>query len=229
MNDFVVNNKQREIKHKSLKDINKLINSKKKEFDKYGASVISKQDFLFSNEDWDTIYGIVEDKDLPLEFVDIGDVGEPNQLAVARFMTDIQKPEMVNREYSEVLLNVLYSDRIKVFFNKFFEGKNLYLRRCQLNIISQGGFIGQHLDCDSNPDYLTAIIIHLDNDFTGGDFYYYPNDKPKKIECLKNCVIVSSCLIEHEVLKVTSGQRRTIVYFLSEKNGLNKSTKLVIN
>ena len=133
---------------------------KKKEFDLYGATVFSKEEFLFSAEDWKQIYSIIEDENLPLETISIGDVGEPNEVDVARFVTDIDKPLVVNEEFSKPLLSVIYNEKLKQFFGDFFGLKELFLRRCQLNIIAKNGFIGKHLDCDSNPAYLAAIILH---------------------------------------------------------------------
>ena len=31
-------------------------------------------------------------------------------------------------------------------------------------------FVGLHLDKDSNPDYLVAVVIQLGNKFTGGGY-----------------------------------------------------------
>jgi hypothetical protein len=209
-----------------FKNIN--ISEKKKEFDSYGATVFGKDEFLFSDIDWQKIYNIIEDQQLPMESIEIGDVGEPNRVEVARFVTDVEKPKVVNHQFSEPLLDIIYSDQIKKFFEKFFGLEELFLRRCQLNIIGKNGFIGKHLDCDSNPDYLSAIIMHFDDGFDGGEFYYYPNNNAELIECQRNCIIVSSCLIEHEVKKVLDGRRRTLVFFLSEEPGKNRSTKLIM-
>jgi hypothetical protein len=200
---------------------------KKKEFIQNGATTILKHESIYSDSDWQNIRDIVFHSDLPVETVHIGDVGEPNKVDVARFVIDKEIPSFVNKKYSEPLIDILYSEHKQEFFKSFLEKENLYLRRCQLNKLEKGGFIGKHLDCDSNPDYIAAIILHFDEDFEGGEFIYYPNDNPSRVKTSKESVIISSCLIEHEVKKVEGGKRATLVFFLSENNGKNKSDKLI--
>ena len=37
--------------------------------------------------------------------------------------------------------------------------------------------VGYHLDVDSNPDYLYAVVIQLGSRFTGGKYVVYKNKK----------------------------------------------------
>ena len=205
----------------------KTLIQKKDEFIDVGATTINKVDSIYKNEELNKIKELVFHPEMPIETIQIGDVGEPNRVDVSRFVVDRSMPQLVNIKYAKPLIDILFSEKSQNFFKSFFDKENLYLRRCQLNTIGEGGFIGKHLDCDSNPDYLAAIIIHFDENFKGGDFIYYPNDIPHKIHASKDCLIISSCSIEHEVKKVTHGKRSTLVFFLSEEKSINKSKKLL--
>jgi len=200
---------------------------KLKKFEENGAVTIKLEENFYTQEEWQGIESIILDKDLPTETVYYGDVGEPNKVDVARFVTDVEEPKIVNKAFSEPLIKLIYNERVETFLKKFLKISDLFLRRCQLNILEGRGFIGKHLDIDSNPDYLVAVILHFDEGYLGGDFYYYPNEKRKKIDTFKNCVIISSCSIAHEVTSLESGKRKTLVFFLSEKNGKNKSKLLI--
>ena len=85
--------------------------------------------------------------------------------------------------------------------------------------------MGYHLDVDSNPDYIAACVIQLGTNFKGGKYRVY-NKKNKKIffdyPPTLGSLIVSNCHYPHEVTKVKSGKRGSLVFFVSFNNGLNK-------
>ena len=92
----------------------------------------------------------------------------------------------------------------------------------QYNILGEGCFVGLHLDTDSNPDYLVAVVIQFGDEFSGGEYVVYGGDQPpRRYSPEKNSIIVSNCDYEHEVTKVTAGQRKSLVFFLSESGGKN--------
>ena len=46
--------------------------------------------------------------------------------------------------------------------------------------MKKNAFVGYHLDIDSNPDYLYAVVLQLGNKFTGGKYVVYKKIKKKK-------------------------------------------------
>ena len=160
------------------------------------------------------------------EFIKIGDAGEKNHLLVGRFITDIKKPEIVKNKYSKKVISILKKKKIISFIKKIIKTKkNLYLRRVQFNEISKNCFVGYHLDVDSNPEYVAACVIQLGSNFEGGLYRVYKNKKTKNFydyEPSKGSLIISNCLNPHEVTKVKSGKRRSLVFFVSFKKGINK-------
>ena len=97
----------------------------------------------------------------------------------------------------------------------------------QFNEISKNCFVGYHLDVDSNPEYVAACVIQLGSNFKGGLYRVYKNKKTKNFydyEPSKGSLIISNCLYPHEVTKVKSGKRRSLVFFVSFTKGINKRT-----
>ncbi len=163
-------------------------------------------------------------KDVKKEFIKIGDAGEANHLLVGRFMTDVDKPLIVENPYSKKLLNILSQNTVtNIIKNIINVDDEIYYRRVQYNQINKNCFVGYHLDIDSNPDYLAAAVIQLGNNFEGGLYRVYQKDKsfidykPKF-----GSLILSNCTYPHEVTKVLNGERKSLVFFISKDNGLNK-------
>ena len=98
------------------------------------------------------------------------------------------------------------------------------MRRVQFNEIGKNCFVGHHLDIDSNPDYIAACVIQLGSKFKGGLYRVYQKKSKKYNDYApsKGSLIISNCLYPHEVTKVKSGKRCSLVFFVSHKKGLNK-------
>lgn len=195
--------------------------SLKKEFDEKGTILVNDGALLLPAE---KLHKLEEFSNLlPLEHVEIGDADEPNYLDVGRFMTDVEEPILVNRPLSDKALELIRDDSFQNFFQHLIGLDELHVRRMQYNILGEGCFVGLHLDTDSNPDYLVAVVIQFGDEFTGGEYVVYGGDyPPRRYSPTKNSIIVSDCNYEHEVTKVTSGKRKSLVFFLSQNNGENK-------
>ena len=160
------------------------------------------------------------------EFIKIGDAGEKNHLLVGRFMTDIKGPKIVKNQFSQKVINILSQKKLMNFYKKILkidQKEKIYLRRIQTNEISKGCFVGYHLDTDSNPDYLAAIVIQIGKKFSGGKYRVYQSKK-KYIDYVPNhkSMIISDCNYPHEVTRVTNGSRKSLVYFISKHNKKNR-------
>jgi predicted 2-oxoglutarate/Fe(II)-dependent dioxygenase YbiX len=102
-------------------------------------------------------------------------------------------------------------------------GSDLVIRRCQVNLLHKGGFVGFHLDTDSNPDYTSPIVIQFSSEYSGGDYVvHHPVHSAQEFSMPRYSMIISSCNLPHEVTEVTSGRRKSLVYFLSHHAGKNR-------
>ena len=207
--------------------INKKPHLLKKEYQEKGTVLFDLKSSFFRNIDFETLKDASEN--IPYETVHIGDAGEENKVEVGRFMTDVDKPEVVNNQYSKKVLNILNDIKYKKIFGEIISyEKELYVRRVQVNKMHKDSFIGYHLDVDSNPDYLAAVVIQIGAEFKGGDYVVYTNKDDKNPNVFKpfyESMIISNCLRPHEVTKIVSGERISLVFFLCSHDGNNRRNK----
>jgi Rps23 Pro-64 3,4-dihydroxylase Tpa1-like proline 4-hydroxylase len=202
----------------------KLIQYRRNEYQKQGTSMIPFDEKInpFTDEDFQNLFKYCEK--VEKEFIEVGDAGEDNNLMVGRFMTDKAKPEVVENPYSQKLLKILRKNNLIDLVKKILNINNeIHLRRVQFNQINKGNFVGYHLDTDSNPDYLAACVLQLGDDFEGGIYRVFQEDKSyNDFNPTKGSLIISNCNYPHEVTKVISGKRKSLVFFISNHFGDNK-------
>lgn len=209
-----------------MKNLEKLIKYKHS-YALNGTAYIEENFSPFNNSQFLNITEYCEMVDK--EFVSVGDANEPNHVNVGRFMTDVEKPEIVDNLYSKKLINILWSEDVKSYI-KFITNvkEEIYIRRIQYNEIRENCFVGYHLDIDSNPDYLAACVLQLGKVFDGGLYRVYnKDDKSKYIDYKPDygSLIISDCNFPHEVTKVTEGKRGSLVFFVSKNSGVNRRKK----
>ncbi len=198
--------------------MNKLSNYKKT-LKRDGTVLIDGISSFFEESDFNLLEELLNK--LPKEFVTIGDAGEKNSVTVSRIMTDVDKPKIVNSKISKKILSILNRKYLKKL--KYITGKNkIFIRRAQLNIMGKNSFVGYHLDTDSNPDYLYAVVLQFGTDFKGGEYRVHKNNKYTDYMPNLKSVIISDCNLPHEVRKVKKGKRSSFVFFLSSHKNKNK-------
>lgn len=168
---------------------------------------------LFTGQELETINRVLES--IPLEEVSVGDTSEKSNMEVGRLLVDYpgELPRVTNSELCRPVINILESND-KINFFRSLAPKAKCLRRAQFNIMNEGSFLDIHLDCESNPDYLLAVSLQLEESYEGGEFIIH-NKNNNKVKLKQFEVCISSCKINHEVTKVLSGKRVTLVCFLS--------------
>mgnify|MGYP001253545264 CR=1 FL=1 len=194
----------------------------KKRYDKYGTIMFDLKNSFFKDEDFFEVEKIINQ--LPYEYVSTGDAGEDNSVEVGRLMTDVDNPQVVNKDTSEKALKILNSEEHLNFYKKLLNRDVLYLRRAQVNKMHKNSFVGYHLDVDSNPDYLAAVVIQYGKMFSGGDYVVYQDNEDKiglSYTPYYQSMIISNCNYPHEVTKVLSGTRTSLVFFLCSHKGEN--------
>jgi hypothetical protein len=207
----------------------KQINRLQNKYNKVGTVLIKTKSILspVSNNNFKDLEECCEK--VEKEFIKIGDAGEQNHLLVGRFMTDVKKPKIVKNPYSKKVLKILNQKKYISLFKKILgieNKKNIYLRRVQFNQIDKDCFVGYHLDKDSNPDYLAAGVIQFGKNFKGGKYRVYQSKKNYiDYTPTTQSLIISDCNFPHEVTRVTKGNRKSLVFFISEhlKNNRRKN------
>mgnify|MGYP003705846561 FL=1 len=199
----------------------------KNNFDNKGTILVNTSDVVhpLSEDDINQLNLFCEKVDK--EYISIGDAGESNNLLVGRFMTDIEKPLVVENPYSEKVIKILSQEKVIKFIKKILNiDEEVFLRRVQFNQIDKDCFVGYHLDTDSNPDYLAAGVIQLGKNYKGGLYrVYQKNNSYFDYKSTFGDLIISNCNYPHEVTKVLDGERKSLVFFISNNSGKNNRKK----
>ena len=201
-----------------------------KHFENYfnnGTAYVKINDSPLSEKDLDNLNKFCNE--VEKEFIKIGDAGETNYLHVGRFMTDVEEPKKVDNQFSEKVIEILSSKKMLGFIKEVCNLKDdIYIRRIQYNEIGKDCFVGYHLDKDSNPDYIAAIVLQLGTNFNGGLYRVFNKFNKKKYIDYKpgyGSLLISDCNYPHEVTRVESGKRGSLVFFISKNNGKNPRKK----
>ena len=193
-----------------------------KRYKKYGTILFDLKDSFFTDSQFSEIEKTISK--LPYEYVSIGDAGEDNSVEVGRLMTDVKNPKVVNGAISNKAIEILNNSMHVNFYKKILNADQLYLRRVQVNKMHKNAFVGYHLDVDSNPDYLAAVVVQFGKNFKGGDYVVYENKEDNIGLCYTpyyQSMIISNCHYPHEVTKVKDGTRTSLVFFLCSHKGEN--------
>jgi hypothetical protein len=202
---------------------NTALHNRRHFLEKTGAIYIDEDEEFLNAEEWQEIERLCFESGLPYETVTVGDADEPNQVEVGRFVTDVEKPEKVNRAVSDRLLQIIEIPARMEPLSRLLGYERVYLRRAQVNHMHRGSFVGLHRDIDSNPDYEISVVLQLGRKFEGGEFVIrLPQGGETSITPDYRSTIISRCDYPHEVRKVTDGTRTSLVYFVATHDGPNR-------
>lgn len=179
---------------------------------------------VFSAEEIDRLDTL--QSQLPEEKVTHGDAGDIHDVFCRRIQTDGpgEHPVKVNRPCSDEIMEILEDPRHRPKFDEVLGSTApRYIRRCQVNRMIEGSFVGLHLDAAANPDYDFSVIVQFGRDFTGGHFVTHPEGEPSRVyEPPHGSVLITTCDVRHEVTTLTSNERCALVYFFSSNGGANR-------
>ncbi len=195
----------------------------KTKYQKFGTAYIGLDYQLFTADEIKELKKLC--MDVPKEHITVGDAGEMNYLNVGRFMVDKKNPELVNHKFSEPLLKIISKNTIKQLLSEILSIKKeeINFRRIQFNEIGKNCFVGRHLDTDSNPDYLAACVIQVGDKFEGGKYrVFQKNEEFIDYSPEYGSLLISDCKYPHEVTKVETGLRGSLVFFISTHKGENR-------
>jgi hypothetical protein len=188
-----------------------------------GTVVLDFGENPLDENEWRRLDQLTSRNAIPYERVTLGDADEPNFVEVGRFMTDVEAPALVNRPVSDELMSIIGSPKMMKLYSQALGVDDLYIRRCQVNFYNQGSFVGLHLDTDSNPDYLSPVVLQFSGDYEGGDYVVHLEKLgPQRYRTGRYSLLISRCDLPHEVTQVTRGTRKSLVFFLSRHMGKNR-------
>src|SRR5215207_5877604 len=103
----------------------------------YGTILLKLGEHPLTEAELDRLNQLSDVSHVPYEHVRIGDAGEENFVDVARFMTDVEQPSLVNEKAANEVLAILGSPKMTQFYDQIV-GTNLVIRRCQVNLLQKG-------------------------------------------------------------------------------------------
>lgn len=187
-------------------------------FAEVGTELFNLEETPLTKDDVEFLRTLV--LEIPREHIEVGDTGEECELEVGRIMVDVTKATVVNHQYAEKILPIVASTEMAEWVAKKtgHPGK-LHVRRCAVNYMPKGAIIGGHDDGETNPDYLYFMVLHLDEDFAGGEFFstHYQNKEHVEFDN-KSMVCLSRCNLKHGVKRVTDGVRTSLIWFYVDES-----------
>ncbi|AVJ23472.1 MULTISPECIES: 2OG-Fe(II) oxygenase [Pseudomonas] len=191
------------------------------------GSTLIPAGIVFSGEEITRLAGL--QAQIPEETVTNGDAGDKHAIYVRRIMVDRagELPSTVNRPFSDGIIDILSGGQRPECLAALFQSQDpFHIRRCQMNRMIAGSFVGVHLDAASNPDYDYSMIVQLGRNFEGGAFVVHTdNGQQRSYMASYGSVLVTTCKYRHEVSKVLSGERNSLVYFYSKHAGANRRSQ----
>jgi hypothetical protein len=187
------------------------------QFAKCGTQLFEIDDTPLTLEEVDVLRAAA--LDIPREHVGVGDTGEECELEVGRVMVDVTEPTIVNPKQSDVILPIVSSRRMADWVaQRTGHPGRVYVRRCAINYMPEGSIVGSHNDGETNPDYLYFVVLHLNHDFVGGEFYSTDSATGNFIEFANNTKLcLSRCNVLHGVKRVTQGLRASLIWFYADE------------
>jgi len=136
----------------------------------------------------------------------------------------------MNRRY--VSFSIDFSEETKWIFDelkKFFEkstGVEIFLIKKQIHYheFGEGDFFSVHDDFRDNRLYSVGVL--LNDDFEGGDFNLY-NPGMTTLKKIQGNAYIFDSRIPHEITKITTGKRTSMIWFLQVNNFKNIIERII--
>jgi predicted 2-oxoglutarate/Fe(II)-dependent dioxygenase YbiX len=145
--------------------------------------------------------------------------------------TDNRYWDSNDRNYKSLLiLNEAHTNWIFERLKNFFEvhtGISIIEVRPELHfhIYEPTDYFGIH---DDNMDYrVFSVGVLLNDNFDGGDFILYPNNKTITLDKSAGNSYIFPVSIKHEVTKIIKGERYSLIWFLKNTNIKSNSKSLI--
>lgn len=176
---------------------------------KRGHILIPQEKLPLSEEDWQNFDDVTSEDKIPYHYVTEGDTKDNHSVKVSRLLEDH------TTELQKYIVDKFICEKLLPYFNQLFK-KSFYCHRAQAHILSKNGFIGYHIDTDSDPDYLYAVIGVLSDSYKGGEFRCFLENTMEEVKTKKFSILLLDCKRPHSVDIVKEGSRKTVVFFLKE-------------
>lgn len=187
-----------------------------------GAYVISFGEHPITREQLDLIDRVTDFERGHYDHITRGDRGEPHDIRKLALRSDLEEiaDDPINLEILRQIEPIIGSKEMFDTVYKKVDPLARTLRKVQINLLPESGFVGPHIDRESNPQWLMACVLQLSKQYEGGEYVIDINGG-KKFTSQYGSLLIARTDVVHWVNPVTSGIRKTLVYFIGMNSGPN--------
>ena len=195
-----------------------------------GAGVLHFGEHPVTREKLDAINALTNfDMQQPhYERIKTGDRGDAHDMWKLALRTDIlgiedHLPNIVNQ-----IVPIIGSEEMFSIYREV-DPLARTLRKIQINLLEQGGVIGNHIDRGSNPQWLMVCVLQLSKQYLGGEYVIvHPTDGEKKFKPTYGSLLIARTDVKHWINPVTAGIRKTLVYFVGMDSEPNYNGPMLV-
>jgi hypothetical protein len=155
---------------------------------------------------------------------------EECDLIINLIKTNQQNWDFNDRKYNSQPINYSLEtkwifDRLKIFIETETDIEIIKIKKnIHFHTFKNGDWFGKHYDTRDNRVYAVGVL--LNDNFEGGDFNLYNQNKVTLNKILGNTYIFD-VKIEHEITPILKGERYSLLWFLQNEHIKMKINKLI--
>jgi hypothetical protein len=155
---------------------------------------------------------------------------EECDLIINLIKTNQQNWDFNDRKYNSQPINYSLEtkwifDRLKIFIETEIDIEIIKIKKnIHFHTFKNGDWFGKHYDTRDNRVYAVGVL--LNDNFEGGDFNLYNQNKVTLNKILGNTYIFD-VKIEHEITPILKGERYSLLWFLQNEHIKMKINKLI--
>ena len=142
-----------------------------------------------------------------------GDRGDRHDMWKLALRTDLEKIEDHNPEILDGVEPIIGSREMFDLYREI-DPFARTLRKIQINLLQESGFVGPHIDRGSNPQWLMVCILQLSKQYDGGKYAIVHPDGRKEFPSQYGSLLIARTDVDHKIMPVTAGIRKTLAYFV---------------
>jgi len=185
----------------------------------------------FTREELDTINRLTdyEEYNDSYEHITQGDRSDVHDLWKLTLRTDLDKILDYHPNITSKIEPIIGSEEMFALYRQI-DPFSRTLRKIQINLLKEGGFVGPHIDRGSNPQWLFVCVLQLSEHYQGGEYAIdHPDGEKKfKIPDPYGSLFIARTDVDHWIEPVTHGIRKTLVYFVGMDSNPNYNKPMLV-
>jgi len=194
-----------------------------------GAVVLPYGKYPLTREELDTLDRLTDYEEYRehYEHITKGDRGDAHDLRKLPLRTDLDEIVDHHLEIISQIEPIIGSE--KMFpLSREVDPLSRTLRKIQINLLKQGGFVGSHIDRGSNPQWLIVCVLQLAEHYEGGEYTIVHPEGERRFVAPYRSLLIARTDVDHWIDPVTAGIRKTLVYFVGMDSKQNYNRPMLV-